>query len=336
MAEPFVQSPESLARFEAAFTAANDQLYRHTSRAEAAFRELLPLLPPDDQPRRARVLERLSITSRIHGNYETAWAEGSESFRLYELNGDDAGMGRTCVSLGNVAWCQGRMTDALAYFETALEIRERLDDPQALVGAVGSVANILSELERYPEARSHYERALALSEQIGDRRFAARTHNNLGECLLLMDETEPALHHCETALKLCKALGDRTDEPNVLINLGRIHTRRLNWQTALDLLDEAAATAVIAEDRRTEAEAMMYRARLTEDRARREPRYARQAEMFREEALAHAEAIGAYSLCRQLHEDCAVAADRAGHKIRAHQHWAKVDEYREMETADRG
>ncbi len=321
--------------FEAAYQRANDLLYRHTSKAESAFRQLLATTDPNDHARRARLLERLCIALRILGRYTAATDAGHDAMALCECLGDDAGLGRVCVALGNIAWCQGRLLDALAFYESALEIREKLDDLPALAGALGSVANILSELSRLPEARDHYVRALALSEQTGDRRFAARTHNNLGECFLLMDDTKAALRHCETALKICKALGDRSDEPNVLINLGRIHARRQAWQAALDLFDEAAATAVIAEDRRTEAEALMHRARLTEDRAKIDPRFAHQAELFREEALKHAEAVGALNIARQVHEDCAIAADRAGNKAKAHQHWAQADLIREKESSER-
>ncbi|MCF3651902.1 tetratricopeptide repeat protein [Synoicihabitans lomoniglobus] len=313
------------ARFERLFDAANDLLYRHTSRAEKAFRDLLETIPFEHKLTRARVMERLCIALRILGHYHEAIQIGTDAMPLFESGNDDAGLGRVCVALGNVSWSQGDLLKALAYYESALEIRRTLNDPKALAGALGSVANILSELDRLPEAREHYEEALALSESFDDKRFAARTHNNLGECLLLMDECQAAMTHCEASLRAVRALGDRADEPNVLINLGRIQTRLRQWQSALDLLDEAAAAAVIAEDRRTEAEAMMHRAVLTEDRGREDPRYLGQAELFRQEALALTEEIGADNLSLLLHEHSAVAADRRGDKLKATAHWASVN-----------
>ena len=308
--------------FEALFERANGLLYQQASKAQSAFEQLLAQTASDDHARRARLHERLCIATRIQGNYVEARRHGDSTMSLYETCEDDAGMGRACVALGNISWSEGDLLTALAHYETALELRQKHGDQRAIAGALGSIANILSELNRIPEARSRYELALNIYSRMGDERFTARTYNNLGECFLLLDETETALKHCHIALALGRRIDDRTDEPNVLINLGRIHARRREWQVALDRLDEAAATAVIGEDRRAEAEAMMYRAQLTEDRGREDRRYLKQAELYRQEALALAEAIGALPLCQQLHEHCAVAADRVGNKDKSARHWA--------------
>lgn len=319
--------------FEVAFERANELLYRHTSRSVAAFHVLLDQAGETASLTRARVLARLCIAQRIMGEYDEAIRLGREAMAIYEANGDDHGLAGICVALGNVRWSRGDLTRALAYYESALEIRRNLDDPKGLAGALGSVANILSELGRLDEARAHYEEALRLSEQLRDTRFAARTHNNLGECLFLLGQNAVALTHCETALRLGRSIGDRSDEPNVLINLGRIRAARCEWQQALDVLDEAAAMAVVGEDRRAEAEAMLHRAVLTEQRGRIDPAFLPQAELFRQEALKLAETIGAFTLSQQLHEHCAEAAERQKDAARATRHWAEAKRLRDANTA---
>ncbi|WP_221028803.1 tetratricopeptide repeat protein [Actomonas aquatica] len=318
--------------FESAYQRANDQLYREPLLAEAEFKSLLNTLDRRDSAQIARVQERRAIALRILCQYDRAQAAGEDAMQRYELLDNEAGVGRACVALGNIAWSRGLLVDALSYYESALEIRQRLDDLPAHAGALGSVANILTALDRLPEAKTHYQCALAICQHTGDQRFAARTHNNLGDCLLQMDEVEAALDHCSTALRICRDIDDRIDEPAVLINLGRIRSRRNEWQDALDLLDEAAALAAIGGDRRTEAEAMLHRARITEDRSRIDSSFAPQAALFRQEALQLAEVIGAHALSRLLHEDCAVAADRAGKKLTALKHRSQAAVHREIES----
>ena len=145
---------------------------------------------------------------------------------------------------------------------------------------------------------------------------------------MLLHQPAAALQHCEQSPLMVRAMGDYTDEPNVLINLGRIRTQMRDWQAALDLLDEAAATAVIGEDRRAEAEAMMYRGELTERRGQEDPSYLGQAELFRQEALKLAETIGALPLCEQLHLQSAEAAERVQNHRKAAGHWAAVNALR--------
>ena len=167
-------NPHAVDAFEAAFGRANALLYRHASHAEKAFRALLDHTPAHDQSRRARLLERLCILTRILGRYDEATSLGVEAMPLFETLGDDVGLSRACVALGNIYWSTGDLLKALAFYETALEIRRKVGDPQPLAGALGSVANILSELGRLDEAREHYVEALQLSEGLNDKRFAAR------------------------------------------------------------------------------------------------------------------------------------------------------------------
>ncbi|MCC5023056.1 MAG: hypothetical protein J6386_09795 [Candidatus Synoicihabitans palmerolidicus] len=110
--------------------------------------------------------------------------------------------------------------------------------------------------------------------------------------------------------------------------MGRIQAELRQWQIALDLLDEAAAMAVVGEARRAEAEAMMHRAALTQRRGEEDPRYLGQAELSRHEALKLAEEIGALPLCEQLHRKSAEAAEAVGNHAKAASHWAAISAIR--------
>ena len=326
MSEPDGNRPDP---FEAAYGAANALLYREPPQAARAFRYLLARSEAREPQRRARVLDRLCIAHRILGHYDQALREGREALSLFESIGDDRGLSGAFISLGNICWSRGDLPEALSYYESALELRDRHGDRRGMAGALGSVANILSELGELTEAKAHYQRALALSLELGDTRACARTYNNLAECHLLLDDLPAAEKQAKIALRLVRQLDDRADESNVLINLGRIQTRLRDWSAALDTLDEASALATIAGDRRSEAEALMIRAQLTEDRGREDPSRRPQAALYRREALALAEEIGARVLCLELHRDCAVAADRGGDKETAAWHWAAAQKIRD-------
>jgi tetratricopeptide (TPR) repeat protein len=129
----------------------------------------------------AALLICAGIQTTYWRNSETLWRHALAcTVGNYEANSD----------LGNALYGQGRVVEAIGYFETALAI-----NPNCM-GAHNNLGIALVKQGRVAEAISHYQRALEI------RPNNAEVHINLGNALATEGKTEEAIEHFKEAIRL--------------------------------------------------------------------------------------------------------------------------------------
>ena len=164
-------------------------------------RRALSLLDPDDDYRRgaAAALEGLALwgSGDLDGAYE-GYARSVASFRR---SGHIADVLGCTVTLADLRLTQGRMSDALASYEAALELARgqptevRRGIPDMHVG----IATILCERGELDAADSHLQRALALGDAAGLPKYRYRSRLAMAQLTQARGDLDAAVDLVEAA-----------------------------------------------------------------------------------------------------------------------------------------
>jgi tetratricopeptide (TPR) repeat protein len=140
---------------------------------------------------------------------------------------------------------QGKATEALPKFESALEMYARVyrGDHRDVADSLNNLAICLQSLGRAAEALPRFQAALEMRQRIfpGDHPLPAQSLNNVGDCLLTLGRAADALARHEAALEMRRRLhkGDHPDVAGSLTNVASCLQRLGRGMEALEK-DEAA------------------------------------------------------------------------------------------------
>jgi len=115
------------------------------------------------------------------GQYEQATRYHESALELRQLLDDRAGMAASRGNLGNMAYMQGDLACAKASYAEVLAGFRELDDKWAVANTLHNLGNVARAQADYEEAVQFYESSLAMRLELGDRRGIAATLNNLGD-----------------------------------------------------------------------------------------------------------------------------------------------------------
>jgi tetratricopeptide (TPR) repeat protein len=171
--------------------------------------------PVSPQAEEAVAYNRHAISLAMQGRLEEAISYFNQALWL---NPD---LTEAHSNLGNVYYFQGQFEAAVACYERAL----RLDANFPV--AHNNLGTALSCLGRYEEAATHCRKALSL------RTDYAEAHNNLGIALKGQDQVDEAITHYQEAIRL------RPDYAEAHNNLGLAFAQRKDQQAAISSYQEA-------------------------------------------------------------------------------------------------
>ncbi|MEM7029590.1 MAG: tetratricopeptide repeat protein [Chloroflexota bacterium] len=190
------------------------QVNYHTARyveAETAFEQSLALFRQvDDPPGIADNLSRLAdIVSSVHGQYDRAFALGSEALAIYEAHGDLHRAANTRTNLAVVLYTLGKYAEAKPLFEQSLSTFRKLNDRRG-IGLVlvnlGATAELSQDNE---EAKAYYWESYKLREEVGHKEGMASALRNLALLSTVLEEYAEAQRCAEQAYSLYRMLDNR-------------------------------------------------------------------------------------------------------------------------------
>jgi class 3 adenylate cyclase/tetratricopeptide (TPR) repeat protein len=204
----------------------------HYERAIATFEEIGLTHPA------ARVTAKLGIlTWHQENDIERAIVDLERSLSVLADEEHDADLGLLAVQLGRLLFFSGRVDDALAQTELALEIAEALRLPEVISHGLNTKSLILSARGRHEEAELLMRHSLetALIHDLSDP--ALRSYVNLTATVFGWDRYREALDLSREGAELAHKVGDRAGildawGRGILFGLGE-------WDEALATVDSA-------------------------------------------------------------------------------------------------
>jgi tetratricopeptide (TPR) repeat protein len=127
-------------------------------------------------------------------------------------------------NLGNLLLASGRVAEATAHFQRAVEINP--DSPEAQ----NNLGNQLRQLGRLNESRAHLEKALEIKPDY------AEAYNNLGNTLVRLGKLDEALARYHKALEIDPKYAEAHNNlGNLLLEMGKTEEAAAHFREALEI-----------------------------------------------------------------------------------------------------
>jgi class 3 adenylate cyclase/tetratricopeptide (TPR) repeat protein len=198
------------------------------------------LLSDDATMWRARLRSYLSGVRNRQGHWSESARGCLQAIAEAESVGELEALARACYTLDWALVELGRPDEA-TYSWRALEIYERLGDPEHESTVLNNLGMFAYFQGRWDEAVDLYRKAGACSERAGKPGDVAYTDCNIGEILSDQGHLDEAVVYLERARRTWTATGDPQSVAFVNVLLGRLALRRGGYQEALPLLEGATA-----------------------------------------------------------------------------------------------
>lgn len=134
---------------------------------------------------------------------------------------------------------QGELGQALALYQLAQNIAERIGDKAGLAYTLRFLGNHVFQSDR-AQALAYYQQSLKLYEELDDKPGSAQMLFNVGEAQSGRD-IAAALESYQKSYALREALGDQTGATISLERVAQMHTRQGNLAVALELYQKRLA-----------------------------------------------------------------------------------------------
>lgn len=230
---------------------------RGSEDAAAAFGELSD---PADQ---GRALTVSGLAKLYSGDFDGALATLERALELARSAGDTDGEIVRLNNIGTVYFSQGRYSEALQTFETAMA-RVNASPPVAPIAprrqlTAANIAIVYQRLGRYQSALEQYARVRASGQALPPRE-QAQLLTNMGVLYRRLGDPVKALETYRAAQTLYKTAAHRDGEIAVLNNIGIVQALDFgSYAAAVRTFDEALRVAEQTGDKPLTVHARLYR-----------------------------------------------------------------------------
>lgn len=146
------------------------------------------------------------------GRLDDAAAAYEEAIERGERRDDKRSVATNKFQLGTVRMLQGRYAEALAVYAEARDIFEKLGEPRSVATIWHQMGMVHRDAGQHEEAERAYRRALAIKVREGDRAGEAMSLGELGNLYAAMGRLEEAATFYRQAADVHVALRDRANE----------------------------------------------------------------------------------------------------------------------------
>jgi CHAT domain-containing protein/lipopolysaccharide biosynthesis regulator YciM len=174
-------------------------------------------------------------------NYAPALALYEFAQTMAERLDDRRGIVEAYVNIGGLYSAQGKREQAIEIFQKGLELGERWGEQKSSAVILAFLGMINRSQGNYEEALKLFEKSLALSEAVQYQRNIHYSLLNIGILYRLQGDYAKALEYAQKTLAISESLKDKKMIAGALHSLGNIQSMQGNHQTALDSFQRAAA-----------------------------------------------------------------------------------------------
>jgi predicted ATPase/class 3 adenylate cyclase len=211
-----------------------------TAQARSHFEQAIALYDSVGRPLAGvRVAAELGqLTWNQEGDIERAVVDMERSFEVLAGEERSLELATLAAQLARVLFFSGRVEEAMARNELALEIAEALELPEVLSQALNTKSVFLDGLGRHQEAQLllRYALDLALANDLSGA--ALRAYNNLANDAEARGRSKEALDTFRAMSELAQRVGNGESARRADIQTIRVLIARGEWDEALELADE--------------------------------------------------------------------------------------------------
>ncbi len=136
-------------------------------------------------------------------------------------------------NIGFIKEAEGRLEDALKYYETSLEYNNEINSEVGRVICNNSIVQIYIKQKKFLVALKLSESTLIKALEVGDQFYISISYMNLGWVKYELNHLTQAEKYLNIALDISKKYGLKSSEIEVYNRLSELNTKKGDYQTAL-------------------------------------------------------------------------------------------------------
>jgi len=187
----------------------------------------------------AMVYHAMGRNFHFQGKLSEALTFYEKAVSLREAVQDSVGLANSYNNIGLIHFGRGQNEEALKYYEKALQIYGRIGDKSGLATVHNNLGNLYTILGRYDDALNHYLRVGQIYEVLRDQHYLAVVYNNTGNIYSDQGRYNEALEYYQRAAQILETIDDPHELANVYDNIGSIYSDQGQYQAALKYFEEA-------------------------------------------------------------------------------------------------
>lgn len=193
-------------------------------------------------PGQAYAFKNIGIAYYNKGLYLQSLENYKNSLSLFDSIGDKKGSANILSNIGSVYLARTDDAKALDYYLKSLKISEDINDKLRMATVLANIGSVYANKDttmdktNIDNAIQYYRRALAYAEEIKDDYLIGNCTVNLGEMYDIKKDYTSALTNFEKALKVYEGT---EDAPYVLLDMGKLYTKKGDFEKALKYLHDA-------------------------------------------------------------------------------------------------
>lgn len=189
----------------------------------------------NDKASQATTLIRIGWIHKKRREIEQAMDVDMQALRLMEAAGDQHGISNAGNKLAEDLWKQGRLTEAMKYATSSLDIAKKTGAPLDLLFAYFTIGNVYISLSEFQNALQYYDSAfMFVSKANLPAVDLASLTNNRGNALKLLGKYEDALKSYNASLSIAKKIKLPGGIAVGIANLGEVNLKMGNYKKALE------------------------------------------------------------------------------------------------------
>jgi tetratricopeptide (TPR) repeat protein len=197
---------------------------------------------PPTDPGRADVVARLAAAAFDSGRIRDAQAAYEQAIDLFDENDDRLARGRSLDRLATVLWEQGDTAGSRIRLAQAVELLEAEPHGSELADCYTSLASDRMVSGRFDEALAWAERSISLSSELGAEHLRPRALGFRGVAKCYRGDLA-GLDDLHAAIAIAERLGLARDQANVLVILAEVLWATDGPSAALEAVERASALA---------------------------------------------------------------------------------------------
>ncbi len=156
------------------------------------------------------------------GNASKALVNYLTSLRIFKKIKDTVAIGYVYNNLGIVYHNTGKYKKAIEQYENSIEVAKQTSDDFGLCFAMNNIGSVYEDWRKYEPALSYYKDALKLAEKIKDSTYIGIILQNIGVVYQKSGKYDEAINYLDKSLNVSNKIGDSKGVYNTLINEGKI------------------------------------------------------------------------------------------------------------------
>ncbi|MBP7239520.1 MAG: tetratricopeptide repeat protein [Saprospiraceae bacterium] len=181
----------------------------------------------------------LGSVSKKQGNYSEAIDYYQQAIELRKALNDSLRLGETYANLGEVYRLKANYPEALKFFLLSLRIDEAIHYETGIAYAYNYMGATYQELGDNAKALENFKAALEIRLRLGQDAGIAIGYNNIGTIYDKEGKYAEALENFNASLAIKEKIGDKYGMANTYINIGEVYKAQGDHQGAMKYLNLA-------------------------------------------------------------------------------------------------